>query len=368
MAREEEYMGKPRARELGIPFEGLPGTLNAITDVAGVTIGQTTLIAGEGPLVVGQGPVRTGVTAVRPRGDDPEPVFAAWFTLNGCGEMTGTIWLTESGLLHGPVMLTNTLSVSLVRDATIQWGMTHVTPWFSLPVVTETWDGLLNDIRGQHVKPEDVGAALENAASGPVAEGNVGGGTGMVCYDFKGGIGTASRRLEIEHGSYTVGVLVQANHGDRPTLRIAGVPVGQEITDLMPEVHPVQAGRSSSIIGILATDAPLLPHQLTRLAKRVPLGMARTGGTGANFSGDIFLAFSTATLGEADAHGLVPVRMLPNEEMDSLFDATVQATEEAIVNALVAAETMTGINSDTVYGIPHERLREVLRKYNRLVE
>ncbi len=360
-------MGKPRARQLGIPFEGTPGRLNTITDVAGVTVGQTTLIAGEGRLVVGKGPVRTGVTALRPRGDDPEPVFAAWHTLNGCGEMTGTIWLEESGLLHGPVLLTNTLSVSVVRDATIQWGVTHVTPWFSLPVVAETWDGTLNDIRGSHVKPEDVWTALDSAAGGPVAEGNVGGGTGMVCHDFKGGIGTASRKVGEEQGACTVGVLVQANHGDRGTLRIAGVPVGQEIADLMPEMHVTEVGKASSIIAVVATDAPLLPHQLKRLTRRVPLGIGRTGGMGANFSGDIFLAFSTTSLGEEKPSGVRQVDMLENEKMDPLFEATVQATEEAIVNALVAAETMTGIDSNTVYAIPHDRLRQVLSKYNRLI-
>ncbi len=361
-------MGKPRARELGIPFEGTPGPLNAISDVESVTVGHTTLISGDGKLKVGQGPIRTGVTAIQPRGKDPESVFAAWFSLNGCGEMTGTTWLEESGFLNGPVMITNTLSVSLVRDATIQWGVSHISSWFSLPVVAETWDGTLNDIRGLHVKPADVFAALDHASGGAVAEGNVGGGTGMICHDFKGGIGTASRRLTEEEGGFTVGVLVQANHGDRDNLRIAGVPVGQEIADLGSEVHPESEGTSSSIIAVVATDCPLLPHQLKRLAKRVPLGVGRVGGMGETFSGDIFIAFSTASLGEEDAQGIQKVQMLPNHHMDPLLKATVQATEEAIVNALVAAETMQGINSNTVYAIPHARLQEVLRKYNRLVE
>ncbi len=360
-------MVQPRARDLGIPFEGTPAPLNAITDVGGVTVGQTTLISGEGKMVVGQGPVRTGVTAILTRGTTFEPVFAAWHTLNGCGEMTGTTWLEESGFLVGPAFITNTLSISAVRDAAIAWGAAHISPWFSLPVVAETWDGTLNDIRGGHVHRDDVWAALDQASPGPVLEGNVGGGTGMICHDFKGGIGTSSRKLEAKHGGYTVGVLVQANHGDRETLRIAGAPVGQELTDLMPRIETAGTGPAgSSIIAILATDCPLLPHQLKRLAKRIPLGIARTGGMGENFSGDIFLAFSTAPTGEGDPAPVRRVMMLANEEMDPLFEATVQATEEAIVNALVAARTMEGIDGNTVYSIPHDRLRDVLRRYNRL--
>jgi D-aminopeptidase len=360
-------MPPTRARSLGIPFDGTPGRYNAITDVAGVAVGHTTLISGEGKLKVGQGPVRTGVTAVLPRGKlrSPDPVFAAWFTLNGCGEMTGTTWLEESGYLYGPAMITNTLSVSVVRDATIAWGRRRVSHWFSLPVVAETYDGDLNDIRGEHVQPKHVWAALDSASSGPVAEGNVGGGTGMVCHDFKGGIGTASRRLAKRAGGYAVGVLVQANHGSRRHLRIAGAPVGAEITDLMPGTR-VAKPKTSSIIAILATDCPLLPHQLKRLAKRIPLGIAQVGGIGEVFSGDIFLAFSTARPGKENKQGIQQVPMYPHFEMDALFEATVQATEEAIVNALVAAKTMTGINSYTVYALPHERLRDVLRKFNRL--
>jgi len=361
---------KPRARDLGIPFEGTPGRLNAITDVAGVEVGQTTLVSGEGRLVVGKGPVRTGVTAVLPRGkDSTEQVFAGWFTLNGNGEMTGTTWVEESGFLEGPVMITNTHSVGVVRDAVIGWQMRRqgktFQPW-SLPVVAETWDGFLNDINGFHVKPEHVVQALEGARSGEVAEGNVGGGTGMVAHQFKGGTGTASRKLDAGTGGYTVGVLVQANYGARSGLTVAGVPVGKEIADLMPkESAPPDTG---SIIVVIATDAPLLPHQLKRLARRAALGIARNGGIGGNSSGDIFIAFSTANRGAAKDESPVSLQMLPNDRINPLFAATVQATEEAIINAMVAAETMTGVNGNTVYAIPHDRLREALRKYNRLAK
>jgi D-aminopeptidase len=363
-------MSKPRARDLGIPFEGTPGPLNSITDVMGVTVGHITLISGDGPVQVGKGPVRTGVTAIRPRGENPTPVLAAWFSLNGCGEMTGTTWLEESGFLNGPVMITNTLSVSSVRDATTRWGVKNISFWFSLPVVAETYDGFLNDIGGFHVKQEHVWSALNTASSGRVVEGNVGGGTGMICHDFKGGIGTASRKLVEKDSAYVVGVLVQANHGVRRNLRIAGVPIGLEIPDMMPEIHTAPSSastRSSSIIVVVVTDCPLLPHQLKRLAKRVPLGIGRVGGMGENFSGDLFVAFSTAQWVEKTPSGIQQLDMFPNERMNPLFEATVQATEEAIVNALVAAETMQGINSNSVYSIPHDRLRDVLRKYNRLV-
>ncbi len=367
MARPQ---AKPRARDLGIPFEGTPGRLNAITDVAGVEVGYTTLISGEGKLVAGKGPIRTGVTAVLPRGkNSADQVFAGWFTLNGNGEMTGTTWVEESGFLEGPVMITNTHSVGVVRDAVIAWQMRRqgktFQPW-SLPVVAETWDGFLNDINGFHVKPEHVFQALEGARSGEVTEGNVGGGTGMVAHQFKGGTGTASRKLDPGSGGYTVGVLVQANHGARSGLTIAGVPVGKEIIDLMPkEGAPPDTG---SIIVVIATDAPLLPHQLKRLARRAALGIARNGGIGGNSSGDIFIAFSTANLGAAKNAGPVSVQMLPNDRINPLFAATVQATEEAIINAMVAAETMTGVNGNTVYAIPHDRLREAMRKYNRLAK
>ena len=358
---------KPRARDLGIPFEGTPGPANAITDVAGVEVGQVTLISGEGKLIAGKGPVRTGVTAVLPRGkNSTDQVFGAWFTLNGNGEMTGTTWVEESGFLEGPIMITNTHSVGTVRDAVIAWQMKKqgktFQPW-SLPVVAETWDGFLNDINGFHVKPEHVTQALDQAASGPVAEGNTGGGTGMVAHQFKGGTGTASRRIEIDGAAYSVGVLVQANYGTRSGLTIAGVPVGREIADLMPKEVPADTG---SIIIVVATDAPLLPHQLKRVVKRAALGVARNGGIGGNSSGDIFIAFSTANSGAGKETTVANVKMLPNDRINPIFAATVQATEEAIINAMVAAETMTGINGNTVYAIPHDRLKEVMRKYNRL--
>jgi D-aminopeptidase len=359
---------KPRARDLGVPFEGTPGPLNAITDVKGVEVGQATLISGEGKLVVGKGPVRTGVTAILPRGKgSSDPVFAGWFSLNGNGEMTGTTWVEESGFLEGPVMITNTHSVGVVRDAVIAWRVKHGGPdasgyWWSLPVVAETYDGFLNDVNGFHVKPEHAFQALDTARSGAVPEGNVGGGTGMICYEFKGGIGTSSRKLEQKFGGYTLGVLVQCNCGARSELRIAGVPVGREI----PE-QPAYGDDTGSIIIVIATDAPLLPHQLKRLARRASLGLARTGSTSGNGSGDIFIAVSTANSGASNPRGVAQLEMLPNDQMNPLFDATVQATEEAIVNALVAAETMTGADNHTAIALPHERLRELLKKYNRLV-
>ena len=377
--------GRPRARDLGVPFDGTPGPLNAITDVAGVTVGHSTIIRGQGKLVVGQGPVRTGVTAIFPRGPtNGDPVFGGWFTLNGNGEMTGTTWLEESGFLAGPIMITNTHSVGVVRDAVIEW-LVHKGFEFdwSLPVVAETWDGALNDINGFHLTKQDAFAALDSAHGGPVTEGSVGGGTGMICNQFKGGIGTASRRLPTDRGGYIVGVLVQCNYGSRARLSIAGVPIGQEIPDLLPcyDSIPSTARAGSrrcapaapddergSIIIVIATDAPLLPHQLKRIAKRAALGVGRLGGTGGNPSGDIFVAFSTANPGAAKPDANVSLTMLPNERIDPLFQATIQATEEAIVNAMVAAETMTGINGLRVYALPHERLRAALRKYNRLIE
>lgn len=366
-----------RARDLGVPFDGTPGPLDAITDVKGVEVGVTTLISGEGKLVVGQGPVRTGVTAVLPRGKhSADSVFAGWFSLNGNGEMTGTTWVEESGFLEGPVMITNTHSVGVVRDAVIAWRVKQGRPadseyWWSLPVVAETWDGELNDVNGFHVKPEDTWRALDQAQSGPVPEGNVGGGTGMVCYEFKGGTGTASRQLAANLGGYTVGVLVQCNCGRRDFLRIAGVPVGREIQEnkvYSQTADPLGPARedTGSIIIVVATDAPLLPTQLKRLAHRATLGLARTGSISGNGSGDIFIAFSTANPGAAAPAGIRHLEMLPNDQMDPLFEATVEATEEAIVNAMVGAETMTGINNHRVDALPHEKLREVLKKYNRL--
>lgn len=369
-----------RARDIGIALEGTPGLLDAITDVAGVAVGHRTLIAGSGKLVVGKGPVRTGVTAIFPRGRDADdPVLAGWFTMNGNGEMTGTTWVEESGFLWGPVMITNTHSVGVVRDAVIEWvvrrGRMRADEW-SLPVVAETWDGGLNDINGFHVTKEDAWAALDNARGGPVAEGNVGGGTGMVCNGFKGGIGTASRRIGPGDSGYTVGVLVQCNYGARGPLRIAGAPVGREIPDLRPCREPCAGPRSErsarleadlgSIIIVVATDAPLLPHQLKRIAKRAALGVGRMGGVAGNSSGDIFIAFSSANPHAARDSGLAQLAMVANDRITPLFEATVQATEEAIINAMLAAETMTGADDLKVYALPHDRLREVLRKYHRL--
>jgi D-aminopeptidase len=390
-----------RARELGLTLNGTPGPLNAITDVAGVEVGQTTLIEGDGPLVVGHGPVRTGVTVVIPRGKaSTDPVMASWFTLNGNGEMTGTTWVEEGGFLEGPIAITNTHSVGVVRDAEIAWMVKRpgAQPW-ALPVVAETFDGGLNDVNGFHVKPEHVFAALDGARSGPVAEGGVGGGTGMVCFGFKGGIGTASRVLDARQGGYTVGVLVQCNAGNRNELRIGGVPVGRTIQDLRPchagaapigqawlrtvpacagprtsdatgvvdpsMSNPLESGLGSIII-VVATDAPVLPHQLHRLVKRAALGLAAMGGRGENGSGDIFVAFSTANPGVDADTSVAAVRMLPNGKITPLFYAVADATEEAILNALWAGRTMTGADSLRVYGLPHDRVKDALRNYRAL--
>ncbi|HLF19578.1 MAG TPA: P1 family peptidase, partial [Bacteroidota bacterium] len=318
------FSQKPRARDLGIPFDGTPGKNNAITDVAGVEVGYATIISGDGKLVVGKGPVRTGVTAILPRGKKfTDPVFAAWFTLNGNGEMTGTTWIQESGILGGPVCITNTHSVGVVRDAVIDWLVKKnpregYTGDLSLPVVAETWDGFLNDINGFHVKREHAFQALDGATSGIIAEGNVGGGTGMVAHGFKGGTGTSSRKTDDRSGGYTVGVLVQANYGGRQYFTVAGVPVGKEITDLTPVRGKPDDG-SGSIIVVVATDAPLLPHQLKRIVTRVALGIGIVGGRGENSSGDIFIAFSTANSGAAKDSGLVTVSMLPNDRINPLF-------------------------------------------------
>jgi D-aminopeptidase len=360
---------KPRARDLGVPFDGVPGAANAITDVKGVEVGYTTLISGSGRLQVGAGPVRTGVTAILPRGkNSSDPVFGGWFTLNGNGEMTGTTAVDDLGFLEGPVMITNTHSVGVVRDAVIAWRLKRSPPdqdgysW-SLPVVAETWDGHLNDTNGFHVKPEHVFHALDTAHAGAIDEGNVGGGTGMVCYEFKGGTGTASRVVAAKYGGYTVGVLAQCNYGRRSQLRVAGVPVGQEIPG---HVYNDDVG---SIIIVVATDAPLLPSQLRRVAKHVALGLGRGGGYSGDGSGDIFVAFSTANPGAAtEGEGVRQLTMLPNNRLDPIFLATVQATEEAVVNALVGAETMKGVNDREVLALPHDRLREVLKKYNRLAK
>jgi D-aminopeptidase len=387
-AAQTSRAAKPRARDLGIAglIGGTPGTLDAITDVSGVEVGHTTVISGTGPLVVGKGPVRTGVTVVHPRGkNNSDAVFGAWFTLNGNGEMTGTTWLEESGVLEGPVAITNTHSVGQVRDAILKWQVSRpgMQPW-GLPVVAETYDGFLNDINGFHVKDEHVFQALQSAAGGPVAEGNVGGGTGMVCHQFKGGIGSASRVVPAAEGGYMVGVLVQCNYGLRNAFRVAGVPVGEEIPDLLPCTttgranpfgvsrpcdapagHDARPHELGSIIVIVATDAPLLPHQLKRVVTRVSLGVGRTGGFGGNSSGDIFLAFSTANPKTAGAVEKTTIEMWPNSRIDALFQATVQATEEAILNALLAAETMEGIDGQRVYALPHDRLRAALKKFGR---
>ena len=363
--------GRPRARDVGIPFDGTPGPLNAITDVRGIEVGVSTIIRGEGPLKQGEGPVRTGVTVVFPRGKaSADPVFAAWFSQNGNGELTGTTWIDEGGFMEGPVFITNTHSVGVVRDAAIAWSVKQgktFQPW-SLPVVGETWDGTLNDINGFHVKPEHVIAAIDNASGGRVPEGNVGGGTGMICYEFKCGTGTASRRLPPQAGGYTVGVLVQANHGRRPELRIAGAPIGQQMpVPAVPRAGglPPASEEQGSIIIVVATDAPLLPHQLERIARRATMGLARTGATSGNGSGDIFLAFSTANDGVASSEREIHVNMLSNNRISALFSATVEATEEAIINALIAAETMTGVDNRRVEAIPHGTVRELLKKYGR---
>jgi len=369
-----------RARDLGLPMEGDPGELNAITDVEGIEVGFTTLIEGEGPLVVGEGPIRTGVTAIFPRGRaNLDPVFGAWFTLNGNGEMTGTTWVEESGFLEGPVMITNTHSVGVVRDAVIHWMVEQgkLDYDFMMPVVAETYDAL-NDINGQHVTQAHALAAMDSATGGAVEEGNVGGGTGMICHGFKGGTGTASQKV----GEYTIGVLVQCNYGARSQLRIAGVPVGKELMEpamcwdnpdaeprwgipLCSEDAPGPDQDRGSIIIVAATDAPLLPHQLKRLVKRASLGVGKMGGIGGNSSGDIFIAFSTANQGAASHDGEQSVAMLPNEYLNPFFQSTIWAVEEAIVNAMLSAETMTGVDYLRVPALPHDRLIEVMRRYNR---
>jgi L-aminopeptidase/D-esterase-like protein len=385
--------GRPRARDLGITFGGLTGTHNAITDVAGVEVGHVTLIRGDGTIVRGQGPVRTGVTVVFPRGKDSagQGVYAATHALNGNGEMTGTIWVDESGWLAGPVALTNTHSVGVVRDAIVAWSVARgADETISLPVVAETYDGFLNDIDGFHVTPAHVAAAIDSARGGPVREGAVGGGTGMVCHQFKGGIGTASRTLPAAQGGWTLGVLVQCNYGGRRLFSVEGVPVGTEVADLracysgatppsnpyirlrpcgdaapMP-AQPRGGEGMGSIIVLVATDAPLLPHQLERLARRVPLAIGRMGGLGENSSGDIFLAFSTARTASDSMTGIRTSRSLDNERIDPLFEATVQATQEAILNSMLAAETMTGADGVRIPALPADRLVAAMKKYGRL--
>ena len=364
---------KPRARDIGIPFDGTPGKYNAITDVKGIEVGYSTIISGTGKNIRGKGPVRTGVTAILPRGHNNNPVYANWYSLNGNGEMTGTTWVTESGFLEGPIMITNTNSVGVVRDAVLKWyvktGWYKEDFWYTYPVVAETYDGFLNDIYGFHVKERNAWEALDSAKSGFIKEGNVGGGTGMMCLGFKGGTGTASRVVKIKDSTYTVGVLVQSNFGGKRNFTIAGVPVGMELKDTMnyelkapPSYDPGQG----SIIVIVATDAPLLPHQLKRIAARVPLGVGIVGGRGENSSGDIFLAFSTANPTAFQREEFTKLDELPNDLINPLFDATVQAVEEAIINAMVAAETMEGINGNKAYGLPHKLVMDILKKYNRV--
>jgi L-aminopeptidase/D-esterase-like protein len=372
------FAQKSRARDLGVPFYGKTGALNTITDVAGVEVGYSTIISGKGDYIVGKGPVRTGVTAIFPRGKAKKmsPVYANWYSLNGNGEMTGTTWVTESGFLETPIMITNTNSVGVVRDAVLKW---YVETdwyqgedwWYTYPVVAETYDGFLNDIYGFHVQEKHVREAISNASSGKIAEGNVGGGTGMMCLGFKGGTGTSSRIVNINDSTYTVGAIVQSNFGSKKNLTIAGVPVGMELKDTLNHVFnaPPQSRRKEgdgSIIVIVATDAPLLPHQLKRIAQRIPLGIGIVGGRGSNGSGDIFLAFSTANEGAFNRDKISVVETFPNDRITPFFEATVQAVEEAIINAMVAAETMEGINGNKAYALPHDLLLEVLKKYNRL--
>ena len=366
---------KPRARDLGIEFKGVPGKLNAITDVKGVEVGHSTIISGSGKNIIGQGPVRTGVTAIFPRGKKFNPVFANWYSLNGNGEMTGTTWITESGFLETPIMITNTNSVGVVRDAVLKWFVDtnwygNNDWWYTYPVVGETYDGFLNDIYGFHVKEQHVYEAISNASSGPVIEGNVGGGTGMLTLGFKGGIGTASRKVKINSKTYTIGTLVQSNFGSKKNLTISGIQIGQELKDTLnvefnaPPSNKRQEG-DGSIIVIVATDAPLLPHQLKRISHRIPIGIGLVGGRGSNGSGDIFLSFSTANPKAFNRKNERTVKIFPNDKITPLFEATVQTVEESIINAMIAAETMEGINNNKVYALPHGKLMEILKQYNR---
>ena len=369
------FSQKPRARDIGVQFEGTPGRFNAITDVKGVEVGHSTIIIGSGKNEIGKGPVRTGVTAIFPRGKKFNPVYANWYSLNGNGEMTGTTWVTESGFLETPIMITNTNSVGVVRDAVLKWFVDtnwygDDQWWYTYPVVGETYDGFLNDIYGFHVQEKHVYEAIENAKSGPVAEGNIGGGTGMLTLGFKGGIGTSSRKVKINNKTYTLGAIVQSNFGSKRNLTISGVPIGKELKDTLnlvfnaPPANKRQEG-DGSIIVIVATDAPLFPHQLKRIAHRIPLGIGAVGGRGSNGSGDIFLAFSTANPKAFNRKNSGTVKTFPNDKISPLFEATVQVVEESIVNAMIAAETMEGINNTKAYALPHGKLMEILKKYNR---
>ena len=375
LSSQLSFSQKPRARALGIPFEGQPGANNAITDVKGVEVGYSTIISGQGKNIIGKGPVRTGVTAILPTGKTYRPLFANWYTLNGNGEMTGTTWITESGFLETPILITNTNSVGIARDAMLKWfverNWNKEDWWWHQPVVAETYDGFLNDIYGFHVKEQHVFDALNSSARGPIKEGNVGGGTGMLTLGFKGGTGTASRVIRYRDTTYTLGVLVQSNFGSKQNLTIAGVPVGRELRDTLnyefhgaPATHKKEGG--GSIIVVVATDAPLLPHQLKRVAARVPIGIGLVGGRGENSSGDIFIAFSTAN-DTAFSHQTVNgVKMLSNDQINPIFNATVQAVEEAIINAMIAADTMEGINGNKGHALPYRRVIDLLKKYNRI--
>jgi L-aminopeptidase/D-esterase-like protein len=368
------FAQKPRARDIGIPFNGTPGRFNAITDVKGVEVGYSTIISGQGKNIRGKGPARTGVTAILPRGKNNNPVYANWYSLNGNGEMTGTTWITESGFLETPIMITNTNSVGVVRDAVLKWFVKKSWYkedfWYTYPVVAETYDGFLNDIYGFHVKEENAYEALDSARTGYLKEGNIGGGTGMMCLGFKGGTGTSSRVLKIKDSTYTVGVLVQSNFGSKKNFTIAGVPIGQELKDTMNyEFKAAPSYRQEgdgSIIVVVATDAPLLPHQLKRIAARVAIGVGIVGGRGENGSGDIFITFSTANPSAFQRKEFAKVDQLPNDLINPLFDATVQAVEEAIINAMVAAETMEGINGNKAYKLPHKMVIDLLKKYKRI--
>jgi L-aminopeptidase/D-esterase-like protein len=374
------YGQKPRARDLGIPFVGATGTFNAITDVKGVEVGYSTIISGKGENSIGKGPIRTGVTAIFPRGKAKKfsPVYANWYSLNGNGEMTGTTWVTESGFLETPIMITNTNSVGIVRDAVLKYFVntdwySGEDWWYTYPVVAETYDGFLNDIYGFHVEEKHVLEAIKNTSSGRIAEGNVGGGTGMMCLGFKGGTGTSSRVFKIKDSTYTVGAIVQSNFGAKRNLSIAGVPVGFELKDTLnykfnAPPKSIRKEGDGSIIVIIATDVPLLPHQLKRIAQRIPLGVGIVGGRGSNGSGDIFLAFSTANENAFHRDATTTVKSMSNDLLTPVFEATVQAVEEAIINAMVAAETMEGINGNKAYALPHDLLRQTLKKYNRLQE
>ncbi|MEQ1963650.1 P1 family peptidase [Xenorhabdus khoisanae] len=375
MIASHSLANEVRARDLGIPFAGIPGKYNAITDVSGVKVGYSTIIEGDGKLEVGKGPVRTGVTAILPRGKKFSPVFSSIFSLNGNGDMTGSQWVEESGFLETPILITNTHSVGVVRDSTISWMFDNnlISPlkddlFWLLPVVAETWDGILNDINGMHVKKEHVYNALNSAKSGKIEEGNVGGGTGMNLFDFKGGTGTSSRILDKKDGGYTVGVLVQGNFGDRNDLIISGIPVGKEIKDFDLIYHGDKKKLKDvgSIIAVVATDAPLAPHQLNKIAKRVSLGLARVGGVARNTSGEIFIAFSTANNDAFSREEVRTIKILPNDKLDPLYEATINATEEAVINAMFAAKTMVGRNGNTSYAIPKDRVEEILKKHNRL--